>query len=160
MCLRSTPKIIPELADIMSSELTPMSSEHPPQHPHPSHSTLVTELVTLHQLLTPLNQKPLIVLAFHQPNPLPIHPDLILQGLPLLLKDHDSTKIQSLQVKLNESFRNGPLNIETLMIAMDLVIAVLHEENLQHLFIKKPDCITIMQRKLDLGPWSEALELY
>jgi len=46
------------------------------------------------------------------------------------------------------------------MIAMDLVIAILHKENLQHLFIKKPDCITIMQRKLELRPWSEALELY
>jgi len=46
------------------------------------------------------------------------------------------------------------------MIAMDLVIAVLCKENPQHLFIKKPNCITVMQRKLELRPWSEALELY
>jgi len=43
---------------------------------------------------------------------------------------------------------------------MDLVIAILCEENPQHLFTKKPNCITIMQRKLELGPWPEALELY
>ena len=84
----------------------------------------------------------------------------ILQGLPLLLEDHDSTEIRSLQIKLNESFRNGPVNAETLTIAMDLVIAILHKENPQHLFTKKPDCITVMQRKLELGPWPEALELY
>jgi len=46
------------------------------------------------------------------------------------------------------------------MIAMDLIIAILCKENPQHLFTKKPNCITIMQRKLELGPWSEALELY
>jgi len=50
-----------------------MSSEHPSEHPHLSHSTLVTELVVPHQFSTPLNQKPLIVLASHQPNLLPLH---------------------------------------------------------------------------------------
>jgi len=78
---------------------------------------------------------------------------LILNDLPLLSKDHDSTEIQTTQAKLNENLENGPLNAETLMLAMDLMITVFHEESLQHLITKKPDCITVIKgnQSLDHG---------
>jgi len=50
--------------------------------------------------------------------------------------------------------------METLMIAMDLILAVFHEESPQHLITKRPNCITSVKRRLELRLWSEALELY
>jgi len=85
---------------------------------------------------------------------------LILKRLLNLPKDHNNTKIQTLQAKLDENLENGPVNAETLTIAMDLVLAIFHKESPQHLITKRPDCITVIKRRLELRPWSEALELY
>jgi len=164
MCIRSTPKIVPELADIMSSGSNPYVFRTSTTAPTPL--TLNTGNRT--HCSTPIISSSQSE-ATDSPGIPPTRPTTptshtnrhsILQGLPLLLEDHNSTEIRSLQIKLNESFRNGPVNTETLTIAMDLIITILCKENLQHLFTKQPDCITIMQRKLELGPWSEALELY
>jgi len=156
MHLRSTPKIVPELANIISSGLNPYVFRTSITVPSPL--TLNTSCRTHHstQIINSSQSE-----ATNSPSIPPTQPTTptshtlqhpTLQGLPLLLKDHDNTKIWSLQTKFNENLKNGPLNMETLVIAMDLVITVLCKENLQHLIIKKPDCITIMKRKLELRP--------
>jgi len=87
-----------------------------------------------------------------------LHP--ILKRLPNLPKDHNNAEIQTLQAKLDDNLENGPVNVETLTIAMDLVLAIFCKESPQHLITKRPDCITIIKRRLELRLWSEALELY
>jgi len=163
-CIRSMPKIVPELADIMSSGSNPYVFRTSTTAPTPlmlntGNKTRCSVLI-INSSQSEATDSPGIPPTWPTTPTSHTNHHSILQGLLLLLKDHNSTEIQSLQIKLNESFRNRPVNAETLTIAMDLIIAILHEENLQHLFTKKPNCITVMQRKLDLGPWPEALELY
>jgi len=159
---RSTPKIIPELANVMSSGLNPYVFRSSTTAPTPF--TLNTGNRTSHS--TPIfnssqsetTDSPSIPPTW--PTTPTLHTNLhpILKRLLNLPKDHGNTEIQTLQ--LDENLENGPVNAETLTIAMDLILAIFHKESPQHLTTKRPDCITIVKRRLELRPWSEALELY
>jgi len=63
-----------------------------------------------------------------------LHP--ILKRLPNLPTDHNNTEIQTLQAKLDKNLEDGPVNTETLTIAMDLVLATFCKESPQHLITK------------------------
>ena len=161
---RTALTIIPELVNIMTSGLNPYvfrTSTTAPTLPMLNISNRTRWSIPI--LNTPWSEtarSPIIPPTWpttpiqHTSN----HP--ILRELLLLSKDHDSTEIQTAWARLDKNLENGPLNMETLTLVMDLVIAVFHKESLQHLITKKPDCITVIKRNLELRSWSKAVELY